>query len=677
MVPWVPVAPPALGGFCTFPARFDLREWGRSTPDWWSDCPCGLCWTSATLGAIESVMAPWAVRDLSENHLQLRWSPTGGACGLGGNWEISAPYLAAWLGPVDHADFDACGSRSLVRAAERAHVQQVIRLPVRTGPTDNCWIKWALVHIGGLYASCGYGGWSASFEDERHAYYDPDPNGMIHAVTIVGWDDDFDRTRFECTRPTLLPEERMPPGNGAFLVKDNRGPLAHDQGHYWISYYDGSFGDYVAAYVAEPTSNFSSIYQWDAGGDPVAMLAPTPPGWQPVGGAPAFDSWQGNVFTARAEERVAAVGFFARLDPHMDFEVQVHLDPTNGPVAAGPPAAIAHVSLWTEGYVTVRLPSPVHVEEGQRFGIVLRGRSRVQSSPAPLLLEMPGPGESLPQASPGQSFLSTDGTSWSDLTSLTMSASDGQGTEIALTEANLRIKAFATPVVTASASLRPADAAIAWELANDGREDAWVRPQARLRINVAGSFEEIGDPIFAQTWTQGPGDIQDAIDGWVRVPAGGLVTALSGGDVLLPDVQVVSILFLYDDFSDTVFAASLAEYLNELLSDPLVVTGSDPAPGAVSPQPQVPVVTLSVDEPAIPGPGLSGIQVTAGSQVKTVFASVQGSHLLVVPSTPMTSNELGGTVWHVHVPADAVLSQSLGNPLSGPYDFSFTVTGVN
>ncbi|QBO36206.1 hypothetical protein EQG49_06910 [Periweissella cryptocerci] len=49
-----------------------------------------------------------------------------------------------------------------------------------------------------------------------------------HQVTIVGWDDNYDRHNFNQT----------PPANGAFLVKSSWGTSVLDKGYAWLSYYD-------------------------------------------------------------------------------------------------------------------------------------------------------------------------------------------------------------------------------------------------------------------------------------------------------------------------------------------------------------------------------------------------------------------------------------------------------
>lgn len=49
-----------------------------------------------------------------------------------------------------------------------------------------------------------------------------------HAVLIVGWDDNWSKTRFK----------HQPKSNGAWLVRNSWGDAWWDNGYFWVSYED-------------------------------------------------------------------------------------------------------------------------------------------------------------------------------------------------------------------------------------------------------------------------------------------------------------------------------------------------------------------------------------------------------------------------------------------------------
>ncbi len=96
-----------------------------------------------------------------------------------------------------------------------------------------------------------------STEWAHYTYDNAEPN---HAVTIVGWDDDYDKSNFAAGFPEADAAKHTPAGNGAWLVKNSWGSETGDStdsenfpnawgivdengnhtGYFWISYYDTS-----------------------------------------------------------------------------------------------------------------------------------------------------------------------------------------------------------------------------------------------------------------------------------------------------------------------------------------------------------------------------------------------------------------------------------------------------
>ena len=58
-------------------------------------------------------------------------------------------------------------------------------------------------------------------------------DNLNHAVVIVGWDDNYDKSNFL----------QKPKNNGAFLVRNSWG--TNDHGYYWVSYEDNQLYQHI------------------------------------------------------------------------------------------------------------------------------------------------------------------------------------------------------------------------------------------------------------------------------------------------------------------------------------------------------------------------------------------------------------------------------------------------
>lgn len=78
-------------------------------------------------------------------------------------------------------------------------------------------------------------------------------DNLNHAVVIVGWDDNYDKSNFL----------QKPKNNGAFLVRNSWG--TNDHGYYWVSYEDKSIVPTYTIQDYEKTASNERIYNLEEG----------------------------------------------------------------------------------------------------------------------------------------------------------------------------------------------------------------------------------------------------------------------------------------------------------------------------------------------------------------------------------------------------------------------------
>lgn len=374
-----------------FPSRYDLRELGKVTPvgDQMLGGYCGSCWTFATYGSLESCLLPAESWDFSENNLKNTHGFDPGCC-AGGNRLISVACLARWSGPVLEADdpYDPTSCSSQPGLVVRKHVQAADFLPNRSGPLDNDTIKQAVMSYGAVYTAMYIA--DPYYNPVTYAYYYTGSE-LNHAVCIVGWDDNYDKSNFLAS----------PPGNGAFICKNSFGDGWGEGGYFYISYYDSALVQNVVFKGAEPTDNYDRVYQYD-------WL-----GWVGSFGLGAETAWFANTFTAAADCRLAAASWYAS-GLGSSYELYVYLDPTSEPTSGVLAASRSGVTA-SAGYQTVTLDSAVTLAAGQTFSLVVRITTPGYNHPVACEHALPGY-SSAATANPGESYVSPDGVSWTDLT---------------------------------------------------------------------------------------------------------------------------------------------------------------------------------------------------------------------------------------------------------------------
>lgn len=397
------------------PAVFDLRKDGKTTAAG-NQGQSGCCWAFSSLASLESCLLgrEGVAYDFSENNMKNLLSENYSegfdlAPDEGGNAKMAAAYLTRWTGPVSESD-DPYSDTSVYSPAGlpiQKHVQEVLFLPLRIGSLDNGYLKDALLKYGAVYTTMY---WDSKFyQDTNNAYRCTESQNANHAITIVGWDDYFDKNKFN----------QVPPGDGAFIVKNNWGQAWGEGGYFYVSYYDTKLGyDENAVFTAEKKDNYDYIYQYDTLGW-IAKL-----GYQN-----SLSTWGGNVFTAKGNETLRAVGFYTT-DLNTVYDIYIYENPSNGPLNSGRAFSVHERGTYSlPGYHTYVLNSPVKLRQGEKYSVIVKVNNPL--SGYTLAIEQPiAYYSSKAKASAGESYVSPNGVNWEDISKSL--------------EANVCIKAFTT-----------------------------------------------------------------------------------------------------------------------------------------------------------------------------------------------------------------------------------------
>ncbi len=360
--------------------------------------PYGTCWAFSTTALAEiSLLKEEQMEDpdLSELHLSYFSynsvvDPLGGTEGdsvvtpkskllnRGGNYEIALATLGQWMGAADEntAKYDrdditamSSGLQDAIAYEDVAHIQNYYLEDVPLGEFRENHDLSLLDPIKRMVKDCGAAGLifgvrnglapdttSSTYNSDYNSYYNSGGASSLHAVAIVGWDDNFPREHFSTTAP----------GDGAFLIRnswttEDKGNKYAFSGYFWMSYYENTLENRFYALKAEPADNYDNNYQYDGS---------TSTGYR-------LEYAGANVFTASADggesgEVLKAVSFYTT-GANENYTVEVYTDVEDAP-DTGVKCEEATISGTTEfaGYITVPLQHEVYLEAGKKFAVAVR-----------------------------------------------------------------------------------------------------------------------------------------------------------------------------------------------------------------------------------------------------------------------------------------------------------------
>ena len=206
-------------------------------------------------------------------------------------------------------------------------------------------IKRAIAEYGAVTASCYYDGGTKQYYNDAGV-----KNGVPHAITLVGWDDDIDKSLFSPGQVTR---------NGGWLVKNSYS----DNGYFWLTYESKIATTTAWTFTYAPKDSYDYNYYYDNNEDSFGLL-------KLKQFANVYEAKKG---TDEKEEYVEAVNVgFVGNDVNIKIKVYTNLSGWGQTsVEKGTLAAEKAQTFKYGGYNTIKLDNPVKVSVGTYFSIVV------------------------------------------------------------------------------------------------------------------------------------------------------------------------------------------------------------------------------------------------------------------------------------------------------------------
>lgn len=279
----------------------------------------------------------------------------------GGNWLRSTFSLARGMGFADESNFpfyayneDLMGNYD---ENERYISNWYLKDAYMIDKSEADEIKQRIMKSGGVSAALYLSDQYLNKNSGKYCYNCPEENSTNHQITIVGWDDTYNKENF---LPSYAPDS-----DGAWIAKNSYGQSWGNQGFFYISYCDKTIKNFCTVDVCS-TDNFDKIYQYDGYGYSTGISALSD-------GEKIKRASFSNVFTANENQSIEAVSFYTLNDDvNYNIEIYTGVDKQhNNPVQGGKCVCEQNGFAKYEGYHTIKLSDVVSVEENQCFSVVV------------------------------------------------------------------------------------------------------------------------------------------------------------------------------------------------------------------------------------------------------------------------------------------------------------------
>ena len=473
-VPPLPYDPPFEyeGSKAILPSKYSMVEAGYYTPVR-NQGSNGMCWAFTGCAAVETAGA------MKYGDTTLSFSPLNVlnkniykgihlSLNSGGNVDHYSIYFFSNIGPVLEKDdpYKSPWVSPSVQPKKPGVAENCYRLSDSEygfTPTEREAIKEHVYTTGGVGIAI-YSNDSLYMASDDVSYYTPENIDINHFVTIVGWDDNYSRSKFKYT----------PDGNGAYLCKNSWGTDRHDNGYFWVSYYDKSL-EQACGFTYSKLSE-AKYETFLCHGKAV--------GWQFLTHGVKYGM---AVFRPQKSGKVVAMRTWIPLSgTKISYSVN---SSTKGMVATG------NFDTEFTGYMTHKLSTPYEYQAGEELTLIINYNANSVSGKDRIPLESNWY-HYTPVSSEKNNYYSQDGKNWKDLNDFKLNlcagllvqegSSDVKVTGVSLDKTKLTMKKGTNATLTAT--VKPANATnkeVTWTSSN--KDIVYVNASGKVSAYAPGN----------------------------------------------------------------------------------------------------------------------------------------------------------------------------------------------
>lgn len=325
------------------------------------------------------------------------------------------------------------------------------------------------------------------YNSETNAFYSKSILSADHAITIVGWDDEFSKTNFT----------NEPKNDGAYIVLNSWGSEFGDNGYYYVSYDDTYIEqeihgiDDVQEYLEEE-KDYDNLYQYDELGQSLSYYFLNNEKTDSM-----TEGYLANAFTRENTDKyeyITEVGIYVPITEG----IEIYVDYLNNDMKDYElVASYTGTNALEPGYHSIKLASPLKIE-GDSFAVIVK---YINAQGAEYALECNYNTSGLSDtedyfstatANEGESYISNDGSIWTDINEYQVPISSTELTTYK--DTNACIKAFTitsdAPITIPVTGIEITEKNITLDKGNTANIVATVKPENATNKNVTWSSSD-------------------------------------------------------------------------------------------------------------------------------------------------------------------------------------------